>query len=96
MHSRALEWRQPPTVATVPWISPVARGWMQYYGAFNRPALLPLPRRIAAYLVRWPRRKYRGLRRRWTATFRTRWSGADRHPRFFAHWVCMSKPARVW
>ncbi|WP_405677567.1 tyrosine-type recombinase/integrase [Streptomyces sp. NBC_01511] len=21
------------------------------------------------------------------ATFRTRWSGADRHPRFFAHWV---------
>ena len=39
-------------------INPIVRGWMQYYGAFYRSALLPLLRRINAYLMRWP-----GLRR---------------------------------
>ena len=39
-------------------INPIVRGWMQYYGAFNRTALYPLLRRINAYLVRWLRRKY--------------------------------------
>jgi RNA-directed DNA polymerase len=28
------------------------RGWMQYYGAFYRSALLPLLRRINSYLMR--------------------------------------------
>jgi Reverse transcriptase (RNA-dependent DNA polymerase)/Group II intron, maturase-specific domain len=32
--------------------NPVVRGWMQYYGAFYCSALLPLLRRINAYLMR--------------------------------------------
>ena len=35
------------------WMNPIVRGWMQYYGAFNRSALYPLLRRINTYLVRW-------------------------------------------
>jgi RNA-directed DNA polymerase len=41
-------------------INPVVR-WMQYYGAFYRSALLPLLRRINAYLMRWIRKKYKRL-----------------------------------
>ena len=36
-------------------INPIVRGWMQYFGAFYRSALLPLLRRINAYLMRWLR-----------------------------------------
>ena len=43
-------------------VNPIVRGWMQYYGAFNRSGLYPLLRRINAYLVRWLRRKYRRQR----------------------------------
>ena len=34
-------------------INPKVRGWMTYYGAFNRAALYPLLRRINTYLLRW-------------------------------------------
>ncbi len=43
------------------WMNPIVRGWMQYYGAFNRTELYPLLRRINTYLVRWARKKYRAL-----------------------------------
>ncbi|MDN5749699.1 MAG: hypothetical protein L0H64_14470 [Pseudonocardia sp.] len=33
-------------------INPIARGWMQYYGAFYRTELYPLLLRINAYLMR--------------------------------------------
>jgi hypothetical protein len=46
-------------------INPVVRGWMQYYGAFHRSALLPLLRRINAYLMRWLRKKYKRLASSW-------------------------------
>ena len=42
-------------------INPVVRGWMQYYGAFYRSALLPLLRRVNSYLMRWLRKKYKRL-----------------------------------
>ena len=42
-------------------INPIVRGWMQYYGAFYRSALLPLLRRINSYLMRWLRKKYKRL-----------------------------------
>jgi RNA-directed DNA polymerase len=44
------------------WINPVVRGWMQYYGAFNRAELYSVLQRINTYLVRWLRKKYRRLR----------------------------------
>jgi hypothetical protein len=44
------------------WISPVVRGWMQYYEAFYRFELHPLLSRINAYLIRWIRKRYKRLR----------------------------------
>jgi RNA-directed DNA polymerase len=40
---------------------PIVRGWIQYYGAFYRCALVPLAR-INSYLVRWIRKKHKRLR----------------------------------
>jgi group II intron reverse transcriptase/maturase len=67
------------------WINPIVRGWMQYYGVFNRSAMYPLLQRINAYLVRWLRKKYRRLRRfdrahKWWRAVTTRC------PTLFAHW----------
>ena len=67
------------------WINPIVRGWMQYYGAFNRSVLHPLLRRINAYLVRWLQNKYKRLRGAKSAQagwgrLTTGWPG------LFAHW----------
>ena len=67
-------------------INPVVRGWMQYYGAFYRSALLPLLRRINAYLMRWLRKKYKRLRPPDKA--RACWERVTaQYPRLFAHWA---------
>ncbi|MBB5156882.1 group II intron reverse transcriptase/maturase [Saccharopolyspora phatthalungensis] len=78
------------------WINPVVRGWMQYYGAFNKSALRPLLKRINAYLVRWLREKYRKLRKSWSVTLRAWWNGVERSPRLFAHWAWVTEPSRIW
>ena len=93
---RLHRWVQGEARDLADWINPVVRGWMQYYGAFNRSALYPLLKRINAYVVRWLRGKYRRLRRSWSATFRAWWAGVERNPRHFAHWVWVTEPARVW
>lgn len=67
------------------WISPIVRGWMNYYGRFYRTALYPLLKRINTYLVRWARKKYRrlhGFKR-----VKAWWDAlCARYPRGFAHW----------
>lgn len=78
------------------WINPIVRGWMQYYGAFNRSALRPLLKRINTYLIRWLRGKYRKLRRSWAATLRAWWHGVEQAPRLFAHWAWEAQPSRIW
>ena len=71
------------------WINPVVRGWMNYYGQFNRSRLYRLLQRINTYIVRWARNKYRRLgslkkAKRW-------WTGlVDREPGLFAHWAWIS------
>jgi RNA-directed DNA polymerase len=44
------------------WIGPVIRGWMSYYGRYNRSVLYPLLARVNFYIQRWLRHKYRRLR----------------------------------
>jgi group II intron reverse transcriptase/maturase len=44
------------------WIGPVIRGWMAYYGRFNRSKLYPLLARINYHVREWLRAKYRRLR----------------------------------
>ena len=67
------------------WVNQIVRGWLNYYGRFYRTALLPLIRRINAYILRWARKKYKRLgsfkraKAWWTAVTR-------RAPGLFAHW----------
>ncbi len=68
------------------WMNPIVRGWMQYYGAFNRSALYPLLRRINTYLVRWARQKYRALHGFKKA--KAWWQAlCARYPHGFAQWA---------
>ncbi|MFB7225360.1 group II intron maturase-specific domain-containing protein [Streptomyces sp. NPDC056227] len=76
-------------------INPIIRGWMAYYGAFHKPALYPLLKRINAYLMRWMRKKFKRLRGRKKA--QKAWDQAvARRPRFFAHWVWITHVPGVW
>jgi len=67
-------------------INPVVRGWMQYYGRFNRSVLYPLLQRINAYLVRFLRKKFKRVR-----SFKKAKAGWQRiisqTPRAFVHWA---------
>jgi RNA-directed DNA polymerase len=68
------------------WMNPIVRGWMQYYGAFNRSELYPLLRRINTYLMRWARKKYRALHGFKKA--KAWWQALTaRYPRGFAQWA---------
>jgi RNA-directed DNA polymerase len=68
------------------WVNPIVRGWMQYYGRFNRSALHRLLQRINTYLMRFLRNKFKRVR-----SFKKAKEGwqriTDQHPRLFAHWA---------
>ena len=68
------------------WINPIVRGWIWYYGRFNRSVMDPTLRRINDYLVRWARGKYKRLR----TSRRRGWTWLEmvfrRSPSLFAHW----------
>jgi len=40
-------------------VNPIVRGWINYYGAFNRSALYPILRHIDRHLLKWVKRKYK-------------------------------------
>jgi RNA-directed DNA polymerase len=46
----------------VHWIAPVIRGWMAYYGRYQRSGLFPLLARINYHVQKWLRAKYRRLK----------------------------------
>jgi group II intron reverse transcriptase/maturase len=72
-------------------INPVTRGWIDYYGRFNRSRLYPTFRRIDEYLVRWLIGKYKRFKRRPGRAWRFLRRLKRRVPELFAHW--MMKPA---
>jgi RNA-directed DNA polymerase len=67
-------------------VNPVIRGWIQYYGAYNRSALVPLLRHIDWHLLKWVNTKYRKRGRSWRRA--RRWLGqvARYQSALFAHW----------
>ncbi len=68
------------------WINPIVRGWMNYYGEFNRFELYSLLRRINTYLMRWARKKFKRVRT--YRRFKVWWAGlVERQPTMFAHWA---------
>jgi group II intron reverse transcriptase/maturase len=46
----------------VDWLNPVVRGWVEYYGRYNRAELFSFLSRLDLRLAKWARRKYRRLR----------------------------------
>lgn len=67
-------------------INPVVRGWVQYYGRYNRAEMFNLLVRLNLLLSRWARQKYRRLRghkrRSWKWLTKIRSSC----PQLFVHW----------
>ena len=70
------------------WIQPQLKGWVQYYGCYNKSALVGALRSLDNALRRWAQRKYKRLkahvRRAWD------WLGGlkAQQPDLFAHWRC--------
>jgi group II intron reverse transcriptase/maturase len=70
------------------WINPIVRGWMNYYGRFNRAEMYSLLQRVNTYVMRWARKKY--VRLRTWKRFKAWWHGVtEREPELFAHWAWM-------
>jgi RNA-directed DNA polymerase len=67
-------------------INPMVRGWMNYWGRFNRLEMFPLLKRINAYLMRWARKKYKRLRAFKSAM--AWWQAVTQRCRtLFVHWA---------
>jgi RNA-directed DNA polymerase len=66
--------------------NPYIQGWINYYGHFYRTRLRPTLKRIDAFIIRWARRKFKGLRhktkgaRGWLERVRCL------NPTLFVHW----------
>ena len=71
-------------------INPVTRGWINYYGRFNRSRLTPTLQRIDHYLTRWLTWKYKRFRRHYLRALRFLRAIRQREPNLFAHWQAAS------
>jgi hypothetical protein len=67
-------------------MNPIVRGWMNYWGRFNRREMGRLLRRINAYLMKWAQKKYKRLcgYKRARAWWKT---AVERDRGLFAHWA---------
>ena len=67
-------------------VNPIIRGWVQYYGTFQRSTLISVLRHIDRHLVKWVKRKYRKRARYFERA--KRWLGQVAHyqPGLFVHW----------
>lgn len=73
-------------------ISPVIRGWINYYGSFYKTALYSILRHLNIILVKWARRKFKWLKHHLTNA--VYWLGriANRQPELFPHWQIGIRP----
>ena len=67
-------------------ISPVTRGWINYYGAFYRSKLRFLAWRINEHIVRWAMQKYKRFRGHAARAFTWLVRIHQYQPALFAHW----------
>jgi len=67
-------------------VNPTVRGWMTYFGAYNRSSLYPILRQIDLHLVQWVKRKWTKKGRYFKRA--KHWLGKTAHyrPKLFAHW----------
>src|SRR5262249_39343244 len=75
------------------WISPVIRGWMNYYGRYHRSALYQLLSRINYRIQRWLQAKYKRLRA--FKAMQTAWGRiTTQYPRALPHWPWITQAWR--
>jgi RNA-directed DNA polymerase len=67
-------------------VNPIVRGWINYFGAYNRSALYPILRHIDLHLVKWVKRKYKKKGRYFKRA--KNWLGqvAKHRRELFVHW----------
>lgn len=73
--------------------NPMLRGWVNYYGKYNKIALYPTFHHLNRTMMRWAMRKYKRFRiHQRKAGY---WLGeiAKRDSQLFAHWQMGVKPA---
>ncbi|HBM16416.1 MAG TPA: RNA-directed DNA polymerase [Lentisphaeria bacterium] len=68
------------------WINPIMRGWINYYGKYNKSGMYCVFNCFNRTLVRWARKKYKNLRASKTQAVKFMECIADRSPNLFAHW----------
>lgn len=66
--------------------NPKLRGWINYYGRFNRSALYPVLRTFNKTLVDWAMRKYKRFGKGKTQAARYLMKIAEEKPETFVHW----------
>lgn len=67
-------------------INPVVRGWINYYGKFNRSELRFSLQQIDNYLIRWSKAKYKHLRGRQVKAAKRLRQISQKSPYLFVHW----------
>ena len=68
------------------WINPIVRGWLNYYGATYKSALIPLCRYLNDTLARWASRKFKRLNRGRQNSYNFLRKIHAREPKLFVHW----------
>ena len=68
-------------------LSPILRGWINYYGKFRKSSLYYLFRFINRRLGKWVRNKYRRFRNKhWFVAYKWLQATSKKYPNLFEHW----------
>jgi len=68
------------------WLNPMIRGWINYYGRYNKSALNPVMRQINFTLIKWSTRKYKTFRYSKAKACQFMINTFEKRPSLFAHW----------
>jgi len=67
-------------------VNPAIRGWLNYYGAYQRSSLGPVLRHINSHLLKWVKRKYKKRGRSTKRAKALLEAVAYHRPELFVHW----------
>jgi hypothetical protein len=79
-------WTGKSLIELAEWVNLRIQGWLNYYGAFFRSAMLSLLWNLNRHLAGWARRKYKRLHHSWLQAYQFLRQVARRAPGLFAHW----------
>lgn len=74
-------------------VNPIFRGWINYFGKYQRSALYPTFQHFNCTLVRWAMRKYKRLKGYCRRAELKLGEIAKREPRLFVHWAINIRPS---